>query len=107
MDVAKVVAKEPLKSPFLYFLMRTEMFKQHCVSYANGTTVLHLPRVAVPQYQVILPKDLGAKKVTDFNAIAEVTVNKLTANIQAIQALTATRESLLPRLMSGEIRVSN
>lgn len=105
MDVAKVVPKQPITSAFLYFLMRTKRFKQHCVSYANGTTVLHLPRVAVPQYQVVLPIDLASKVITDFKNIADSVVKKMTANIQAIQTLTATRETLLPQLMSGKVKI--
>ncbi len=105
MDVAKVEPKLKISRAFLYFLMRTHSFKQYCIGYANGTTVLHLPRTAVSVYEVGLPIDLGNETVREFDALAASVTQKITANIRRVRTLTATRDTLLPRLMSGEIRV--
>lgn len=105
MDVAKVIPKQNITNDFLYFLMRTSSFKQHCVAYANGTTVLHLPRVAVPEYEVTLPEDLDTRTIHDFNSIAASVIKKIVVNVQSISTLTSIRNALLPQLMSGEIKV--
>ena len=105
MDVAKVIPKTPLSAASLYFLMTTRRFKQHCVGYANGTTVLHLPRVAVPQYMVVLPADLHSQILSDFNLLAQATTQGIASNLDKIQTLTKIRDLLLPRLMNGEVCV--
>ena len=58
MDLVKVVSKhQDISSSFLYYLMKDRAFKGHCVGYSNGTTVLHLSKKAIPEYQVYLPND--------------------------------------------------
>lgn len=40
MDLVKVTSKyEWLSNEFLYRMMRTREFKQHCLGYSNGSTV--------------------------------------------------------------------
>lgn len=104
MDLVKVVSKHnDISSSFLYYLMKDRTFKGHCVGYSNGTTVLHLSKKAIPEYQIFLPTDF--KIIKQFTAIADATTNKISLNKKAIKYLSQTRDELLPRLMSGEIRV--
>ena len=70
MDLVKVVSRVPeINSAFLYYLMKTKEFKGHCLGYANGTTVLHLSKKAIPEYKIVLPKNLEKinKKVSDIS----------------------------------------
>lgn len=104
MDLVKVVPKNRnITNAFLYYLMKTKEFKGHCVGYANGTTVLHLSKKAIPEYQIVLPKDLS--KLDDLSNILKETTIKISNNNSQIQSLSKTRDELLPRLMSGEVRV--
>lgn len=104
MDLVKVVPKENWCSKiFLYHLMRTGEFKEHAVGYSNGSTVLHLSKKAVPEYEFLLPPK---EKVAHFTELAEELHRKKNLNIVAIDNLTALRDTLLPKLMSGEVRVN-
>ena len=105
MDLVKVISKnEDVSSSFLYYLMKDRLFKGHCVGYSNGTTVLHLSKKAIPEYQIILP--LNFDLIKKFSEISDATTTKISLNKEAIKTLTKTRDTLLPKLMSGEIRVN-
>ncbi len=104
MDLVKVVSKiEDITNGFFYYLMRTRSFKKHCVGYSNGTTVLHLSKKAIPEYKVVLPENLTLVK--EFSKIAYVTTQKIISNFSQIQTLIYMRDSLLPKLMKGDLRV--
>lgn len=106
MDLAKVISKrDKIKNAFLYFLMKTYEFKRHCVGFSNGTTVLHLSRKAIPSYEIILPDNL--KLVEDFSVFANKTMNKIILNNSQIQTLSRLRDTLLPKLMSGGMRIDD
>ncbi|OBS38866.1 hypothetical protein A9K79_14245 [Pseudomonas syringae pv. syringae] len=104
MDLVKVVSKyEWLSNEFLYRMMRTREFKQHCLGYSNGSTVLHLNKQAIPSYEVLLPPE---QKVIDYTKIAKNILNKKFENIAQFRTLESLRDTLLPKLISGEVRVS-
>jgi type I restriction enzyme S subunit len=105
MDLVKVnPIHKDISSSFLYYLMKDRRFKGHCVGYSNGTTVLHLSKKAIPEYQLPLPKDFT--KVIQFSDIANSTTTKISLNKEAINNLEETRDTLLPRLMSGQVRIN-
>jgi type I restriction enzyme S subunit len=106
MDLVKVnPLHKDISSSFLYYLMKDRRFKGHCVGYSNGTTVLHLSKKAIPEYRLPLPKDF--EKVKEFSAIANSTTSKISLNKDALKSLGETRDTLLPKLMSGQIRVND
>ena len=45
--------------------------------------------------------------IKKFTKIANDTTNKISLNKDAIKSLTKTRDTLLPKLMSGQVRVNN
>ena len=106
MDLVKVISKnENVGSSFLYYLMKDRYFKGHCVGYSNGTTVLHLSKKAIPEYELYLPENFDLIK--KFTKIANDTTNKISLNKDAIKSLKNIRDTLLPKLMSGQVRVNN
>lgn len=106
MDLVKVLpSTDWMDIGFLYFLMRTRNFKEHCKGYSSGTTVLHMSKKAIPEYHLVVPND--HELVKTFSAISKNLLGKLANNSSHIQTLATLRESLLPRMMSGEVRVQN
>lgn len=105
MDLVKVVPKQGGVSRFLLAaLLQNRVFKAHCLGYVNGTTVLHLSKKALPEYELLLPDDLSVLSPID-EAITALYL-QISANIEEISQLQSLRDTLLPRLMSGEIDVS-
>lgn len=104
MDLVKIKIKETaVSSFFIYNLMKDNRFKDFALGYTTGTTVLHLNKMAIPQYKVALPYE--GKYFEHFTAIVEPLYKLVSENINETRILTAIRDSLLPKLMSGEIRV--
>lgn len=105
MDLVKVVPKQGGVSRFLLAaLLQNRVFKAHCLGYVNGTTVLHLSKKALPEYELLLPDNLSELSPID-EAITALYL-QISANIEEISQLQSLRDTLLPRLMSGEIDVS-
>lgn len=104
MDMVKVLPKYDWVSiEFLYYLMKTREFKGHCEGNANGSTVLHLSKQAISTFEFPSPdKDL----VIEFTKQAKELTQKTFLNHKQIKTLTQLRDTLLPKLMSGEVRVA-
>ena len=106
MDLVKVVSNNPVISKFLIAAMlQTQQFKGHCLGYVNGTTVLHLSKKALPEYSLKLPSDFTVLQPLD-NAVSSM-YRQMALNIDENVQLATLRDSLLPKLMSGELDVSN
>lgn len=103
MDLVKVTSKDDnYSNEYLYLLMKSNEFKEHCLGYSNGSTVLHLSKKAVPEFEMKLPPN---NLINDFSKIVKPLVQKQFKNQTQIRTLTALRDTLLPKLMSGEVRV--
>ena len=103
MDLVKVVPKiDWVSNEFLYFLMRSREFKHHCLGCANGTTVLHLNKEAIPTFKLSIP---DKRKVIEFTKFTKDLIQQVFIKHRQIRTLSRLRDTLLPRLMSGEVRV--
>ena len=103
MDLLKVQPKKLIQSDFLYALLKYSSFAQKLKEFANGTTVLHLSPSHVQSSELILPSDVIRHKYAE---IAK-SVRQQSDLLQNRNAnLQQTRDLLLPKLISGEIDVS-
>ncbi len=106
MDLVKVLPKTDKVSKFLIAaILQDRKFKAHCLGYVNGTTVLHLSKKALPEYKLFLPKELSVLKPLD--EIVTALYQQMSTNIIENIHLEQIKNSLLPKLMSGELDVSN
>ena len=102
MDLSIIKPKRILNTSYLFYLLSTDMFHGHAQGYANGTTVIHLSRKAIPEFKYVIPP---VHILDDFNSIIKNVFNKLRNNDLQARTLSQIRDSLLPRLMSGKIMV--
>ena len=95
---------EGIRREFLYFLCSTEAFINYTAAYATGTTVLHLDKNAVPSFRLALPTQqlvcLYSKQVGPI--LEHILINALEN-----ENLVVLRDTLLPKLISGELRVGD
>lgn len=70
--------------------------------YKSGTTVIHLNKSDLALTRVALPPSLA---LAEFDAEAEPLLRRRVASAHESRALAATRDALLPALMSGRLRV--
>ena len=95
-------SNDSMNKEFLYFLLKKEDFQNHAYGYAKGTTVLHLDKKAIPEYQFNLPTK---RLMNQFGEIVNTILNKMQIAELESNNLSSIRDALLPKLMSGEIRV--
>lgn len=88
--------------PFVYFHLKSDSFRNHAKSHASGTTVLHLSNDAVPNFKVVMPP---AELLQKFREISEPVFSLIDKLSLESRLLSETRESLLPRLISGELQI--
>ncbi|PMC11187.1 restriction endonuclease subunit S [Hoylesella timonensis] len=104
MDLVKVLPKEIFPYRFLLAAMlKNKMFKGHCRGYINGTTVLHLNKKALPEFEIRKPSDSEAKIMNETLAPYYKRMAKL---LQETDKLISLRDMLLPKLMSGEVKIN-
>lgn len=105
MDLVKIESKKKEINNFLLAsILKSYRFKMHILGYVNGTTVLHLDKKGIKKFKLALPEDLTVLK--DLNDILENNYKQIAINQKEINNLQKLRDTLLPKLMSGEIDVS-
>ncbi|MEX2158633.1 MAG: restriction endonuclease subunit S [Dehalococcoidia bacterium] len=89
---------------FVYFLLLQDDFRARAAGFATGTTVLALPRDAV--LNVRFP---GAPRalVTAFAEVALPILERGWKSAEESRTLATVRDTLLPKLLSGEVRVKD
>ncbi|MFI3114866.1 MAG: restriction endonuclease subunit S [Clostridia bacterium] len=103
MDLVKVAPKNNFNHFLLASILKNNEFKKHALGYVNGTTVLHLSKKALKEYTVYLPKDISTLNI--LCETLESFYRKISNNIIETETLKQIRDTLLPKLMSGEVRV--
>ena len=105
MDLVKVLPNKNFPYRFLLAAMlKNRIFKSHCLSYVNGTTVLHLSKKALPEYEITIPTDKEAKRMNDilgcyYKQMAEI--------LRENDILENLRNTILPKLMSGKLKIND
>jgi type I restriction enzyme S subunit len=69
-----------------------------------GTTVIHLGKGDLDFIETVIP---DKESLLKFKTLSTPIEEKIINNQQEIQSLTKTRDTLLPKLMSGQVRVKN
>ena len=98
MDLVKIL---PKKNKYLVFsILNSKEFKNFALGYKTGTTVLHLNKNCFKDFNIRLP-DLD--KVENFEKMVETNYKKISYNLEENDMLIQLRDTLLPKLMNGEI----
>jgi type I restriction enzyme S subunit len=84
--------------------MKTEEYQWYILSSASGTSIRHTSPSAICSYLFSLPPE---SKINEFEMFAADVRIKILKNTTQIKTLTNLRDTLLPKLMSGEVRVLN
>lgn len=88
---------------FLYYLLMSFDVREQIIGATNGSTVNMLPKDGIEWATFKLPPP---ELIKQFSEMAQQYWDKKEANYIQIQTLEKLRDALLPRLMSGEVRVS-
>lgn len=96
--------KPPLPPPFAYYLARYDEFRSHAIQNMTGTSGRQrVPPSSLDQFLLAVPSSSVAAR---FGDIVSTVMSQVRANSEQTCCISALRDALLPRLLSGEIRVS-
>ena len=103
--IFKISFKRPEDKYFVYYLLRH--FKPEFIEIARNkqTTGLgHVTAQDLKRLKTVFPSD---RALREFNLLAEPLFQKVYSNHCESRQLTGLRDTLLPKLISGELRVKN
>lgn len=103
-DVLCFVPESKELSAFLYETLYADKFFDYMVSGSKGTKMPRGDKQQIMQYPIVNP---SVNKLADFNDVAVPVLNLIAVNKDESKRLSNIRNTLLPRLMSGEIDVSD
>lgn len=102
-----VLCFTPVQSKYAAYLFSTlyaDKFFAFMVAGSKGTKMPRGDKQQIMSYPVALPSE---EELKEFNALALPVLAKIHSNKAENKRLSATRDALLPKLMSGEIDVSD
>jgi type I restriction enzyme S subunit len=97
-----IIRPRTLSREYLLGVVTDEVFRQHCRSRVNGTTVLHLASDAIPTYEAPVA---APEVVSEFTDLARPILELIDSLNRESKKLVSLRDALLPELLSGRIRV--
>jgi type I restriction enzyme, S subunit len=96
-------SKPPLPAVHAYFLARTDDLRTHAIKNMTGTSGRQrVPAECFNSYLVVVPPEPVAKR---FGEWATGVMQTMLAHDKQSETLAAIRDALLPKLLSGELRV--
>ena len=92
----------PFSPHYLVELFNNPRWHYWISGFSNGTTINMLPMDALEMPLLVVPPD---ELVNKFTAFAAAVHSQVEANLEQSRTLAALRDVLLPKLLSGELRV--
>ncbi len=90
--------------PFTYFFEYFKINKNNIIGQASGSAQQNISQALIQQLDILIPPIEVVKK---YHSVVESMFVKMEDNLLQIQTLTQTRDTLLPKLMSGALQVKN
>ncbi|MFZ1291225.1 MAG: restriction endonuclease subunit S [Melioribacteraceae bacterium] len=97
----KINSHTPFTKEYLYLFLKT--FKYELLG-STSSIVTSINSAMIKEMQVIVP---NKEIMLDFQTLTEPCFNKILSNQKQIQSLEKLRDTLLPKLMSGELGIKN
>ena len=102
--VGKIEAKVPYGNLIGYLALKSREGQDHIINACSGSAQENISTTGIEE--MVFAKYDEAKAIS-FGTEATHLFEKITINLKQIRSLTRTRDTLLPKLMSGEVRFKN
>jgi type I restriction enzyme S subunit len=102
-DVLCFTPSQPCYSAYLFSTLYADKFFAFMVAGSKGTKMPRGDKQQIMTYPVLLPSE---EELAGFNTIASPLLEQIYSNRVENKRLSILRDTLLPKLMSGEINVS-
>ena len=98
--ICALIPNEQYPYSFLHIFIKSN--KEYIESLAMGSAQQNISQVIIKDINILIPND----KILQFHKTVEPSFLKIKANISQINTITQLRDTLLPKLMSGQVQVS-
>ena len=92
-----------ISTTFIYYLLKSRLFTSFIAARTEGSVIPHLYQKDFMEFEFPLPT---AEKMAEFEEVTEPMFLQIVNNLNENKRLAILRDSLLPKLMSGELDVS-
>ena len=96
------ILKSEYNKYYLFLVLRSQEFRDHIIQSAKWSTIIMITKDAFLERDIIIPLN---EFISELMSIISPIFDKIKSHNSQIQSLSRTRDELLPRLMSGEVRV--
>lgn len=103
-DILVVTSVSDSWMGFVLFHISSDALVAYTTTLSSGTKMPRTSWRDIAEYVVVLPSENIAAV---FSELVNPMLQKLIANVHELHVLTETRDALLPKLISGEVRVGN
>jgi type I restriction enzyme S subunit len=87
---------------FVYCLVRNAEFKTYAVAQSHGSAQANVSGSALLNYPSVIPTE---NVQSEFNGVTYPILETILSNHEQAQTLATLRDTLLPRLISGQLRL--
>lgn len=101
--VIRNIKPEIISTQFIYYLLKSKLFTSFIASRTEGSVIPHLYQKDFMEFTFPLPI---AEEMQRFDSLTAPLFSTIITNLRENELLSATRDSLLPKLMNGEIDIS-
>ncbi|MCP5021599.1 MAG: restriction endonuclease subunit S [bacterium] len=103
--VARLSKKNTICSNFIFLAVNSERFRDYVEVVKTGSAIPHISGGQIKGLPLILPEDNTSAVFSEFERLASSFFNRTDVIVTESQTLTKLRDSLLPKLISGELRI--
>ena len=102
--VSKIVGRDEVPEAFCYFYFRQKSLYERMITIAKGTAQQNLSPIETAKLRQAMPCN---QTIANLSPHLDAIYKKMAGNISVSQTLSKLRDTLLPKLISGEIHVPN
>ena len=95
--------KSPSTTEYLYQIFRSNGFREQMIASAKGSVILHISKESVLYYSFASPG--SDRLISAYQSATDGMTQKIQEIGKGIYTLATIRDALLPKLISGEIRI--
>lgn len=101
--VIRNIKSDIISTQFIYYLLKSRLFSAFMASRTEGSVIPHLYQKDFMEFMFPLP---NADEMSQFDALTSPLFATIIKNLRENEYLSTMRDTLLPKLMNGEIDVS-
>jgi type I restriction enzyme S subunit len=103
--VACLRPKNSISSGFIYLLINSQRLRDYVEIVKTGSAIPHISGKQIKDFPLILPVDNRCPVIHQFNEKVDSLFSRIDSNVAETKTLSSLRDTLLPKLISGELRL--